>query len=171
MKLKYLSYKKSKSQQGFSLLETMAGAMISFLFLGLGSNLVLLANVHKVGAKINFAMNNAIQSDMETIQYQANQIAKNNDKCRPVDPMNGYAADLRAKLGGSTNQPVIATSTMKILNNNYVMTRRTEPIDLVDSLKTNILPISYQFQREGAGKIDYELYVEVIPSAALTCGS
>jgi type II secretory pathway pseudopilin PulG len=172
MKLKYLSHKKNKSPQGFSLLETMAGAMISFLFLGLGANLVLVANVQKVRAKMNFSMNNAIQSDMDTIQYQANQIAKNDGKCRPPNAMNGYAADLREKLGGTTdNEPVPATSNMNILNNNYVMTRTIEPINVTESLKTNVLPISYQFQREGAGKIDYELYVEVIPSAALTCGA
>jgi Tfp pilus assembly protein PilV len=173
MKLKSLAPKPNKSQRGFTIVETMTGAMISFLFLGLGANLVLVANVQKVVAKKNFAMNSAIETDMESIQYQANQIAKDNTKCNPSVATAGYAAALREQLGGDNTgiNDVETTSTLKILNHNYVMTRTIEPIDLVDSLKTNVLPVSYQFKRADSGQVDYTLYVEIIPAAALTCSA
>jgi prepilin-type N-terminal cleavage/methylation domain-containing protein len=160
MKFKFIQGAKAKSQQGFTLLETMTAAMISLVFLSLGANLVLAANLQKVVAKRNISMSNFIQSDLEGIKYQSNLIAKDNTKCSPVDVANGYAGALQAKVGTTVS------STVKILNQNYTMTRSIGTIT-----NPRILPISYTFNRSGSTTSDYQLYIELIPNAAFTCPS
>jgi putative aminopeptidase FrvX len=109
-------------------------------------------------AKRNVAMNTAVESDMEMIQYQANQIAKDKELCT-INPGTGYANELSKNISETS-------ATLKILNHNYTMTRKIDTIT-----DANVLPISYEFTREGSKTPDYQMYVEVIPNAALTCPS
>jgi competence protein ComGC len=168
MKNQFIPFKQNKSQQGFTIVETMTGALISMLFLGLGANLVLVANLQKVVAKKNVAMNTAVQSDMEAIKYQANLLKQDNTKCNPKNangtdnPSAGYANELKLKLGNSAT----ATQDLKILNTNYTMTRTIDTIT-----EANIIPISYQFTPQGSTTPEYKLYIEMIPNAAFTCPS
>jgi prepilin-type N-terminal cleavage/methylation domain-containing protein len=179
MKFKFSQGSKTKSQQGFSMLETMIAALISLIFMSLGANLVLAANLQKVVAKRSVAMNNFIQSDVEAIKYQSNLIAKNPDMCASkstvqANPQLGYAGALRNKFRPSTAQTTTntidtndtTTTTVKILNQNYTMTRTLGPIP---SSHSGILPISYQFKRTGYTPIEHELYVEVLMNAVFSC--
>lgn len=196
MKLKFSQGANINSQQGFSMLETMAAALVSLVFMSLGANLVLAANLHKVVAKRNVAMSNYIQSDIEAIKYQANSIAKDiTNRCPSTAPTNaaaaavlvqgGYGDALKDKLlttaiTGNTAQS--STTTVKILNQDYEMTRTLEPIRAITIAaltapnnivpKPHSLPISYEFRRKEPGKImaiEYQMYIEITPNAALEC--
>ena len=158
MKLALCTNKINTAQQGFSLFETVIAAMISLTFISLGGNLVLTANLYKVVAKKNQAMTVLIQSDLDGIKDRASKIIKDDLKCNQTNVNNGYANDLRSKLG--TNAPI----NFQILNNNYTMTRTIDPIANAD-----ILPISYLFTRQGFTTPEYDLNIQIIPNAAFTC--
>ncbi len=158
MKLKFIQGRKTTSQQGFSMLETMMASMISLVFLSLGANLILAANIHKIVSKRNIVMNNFIQSDLEGVKYQANLLARNDAKCSPSVATTGYAGDLQTKLGVAT--PV----KLSMSGLNYTMTRTIGTIT-----NPRILPISYKFTRDSSSAIEHQLYIEIIPNAAFTC--
>jgi len=153
---------RNNSQQGFSLIEAVVAAMISILFISLGSNLVLTANIYKITSQRNTVLNSLIQSDLEGIKYQAKQVLRSQDdnKCRPSNVTQGYAGDLQSKL--STTNP---STNVSILNNNYTM-RRTVAIITNNA---DILSISYSFTPQGSTISEYDLYLEIIPNAAFTC--
>lgn len=171
MKLKLIQGAKTTSQHGFSMIETMMAAMISLIFMSLGANLVLAANIHKIVAKRNIAMNYAIQSDLDGIKYQANLLAQKGidpmnptsptqiDYCKSTTPESGIAGALKAKLGVAT--PV----TMKIMDRNYLMTRTIG----ISTKNKKILTVDYKFNYGTVTTPEYELYTEVIPNAALSC--
>jgi Tfp pilus assembly protein PilV len=169
MKFKFSRGSKTTSEQGFSLLEATIASMVSLVFMSLGANLVLAANIQKVVAKRSVAMNNVIQSDIEAIKYQANLIAKNDTKCNVTNVWQGYGGALKDKLlstSATSNAVVASTTTVKILNRDYTMTRTLEAIPTADS---NILPISYQFTAAGSTAIEHQLYVELMPKIAFNC--
>jgi len=159
---------RNNSQQGFSLIEAVVAAMISILFISLGSNLVLTANIYKITSQRNTVVNSLIQSDLEGIKYQAKQVLRSQDdnKCRPSNVTQGYAGDLQSKL-----IPNVSTN-VSILNNNYTMRRTVAIITTnLNSITTNadILSISYSFTPQGSTISEYDLYLEIIPNAAFTC--
>lgn len=158
MKLALCTNKINTDRQGFSLFETVIAAMISLTFISLGGNLVLTANLYKVAAKKNQAMTVLIQSDLDGIKDRASKIIKDDSKCNQTDVNNGYANDLKSKIG--TNAPI----NVQILKNNYTMTRTIDPIANAD-----ILPISYLFTRQGFTTPEYDLNIQIIPNAAFTC--
>ena len=158
MKLASCTNKINTDRQGFSLFETVIAAMISLTFISLGGNLVLTANLYKVAAKKNQAMTVLIQSDLDGIKDRASKIIKDDSKCNQTDVNNGYANDLKSKIG--TNAPI----NVQILKNNYTMTRTIDPIANAD-----ILPISYLFTRQGFTTPEYDLNIQIIPNAAFTC--
>ena len=158
MKLASCTNKINTAQQGFSLFETVIAAMISLTFISLGGNLVLTANLYKVAAKKNQAMTVLIQSDLDGIKDRASKIIKDDSKCNQTNVNNGYANDLKSKIG--TNAPI----NVQILKNNYTMTRTIDPIANAD-----ILPISYLFTRQGFTTPEYDLNIQIIPNAAFTC--
>jgi type II secretory pathway pseudopilin PulG len=160
MKVKFVRVRSNKQQEGFTLIETVMASMVSLLFLSLGANLVLAANIQKIVAQRNITMSNFIQSDLEVIKYQANLLALDNTKCNPGNAEHGYAGALKDKLG--SNPPV----TMKISGHDYTMNRSIENIT-----DANILPISYKFTRNRSTTSEHQLYIEIIPNAAFTCPS
>lgn len=162
MNFKSTAVMKNRSQQGFSLFETVIAAMISLTFISLGGNLVLTANLYKVVAKKNQAMTVLIQSDLDGIKDRASKIAKgdSNIKCNPANVNDGYANDLKSKLG-TNNAPI----NVQILKNNYTMTRTSDPI----ANNADILTISYLFTRQGFTTPEYDLNIQIIPNAAFTC--
>jgi Tfp pilus assembly protein PilV len=176
MKLKFVAIRKNNFQQGFGLLETMAAALLSLLFVSMGANLVLTANIYKVVAKRTDAMNSLVRADVESIKYQSSQLTDNADMCKHTKLMDGYAWALKDRLGADTGSKNVKTTTLKILGSTYTMTRT---IDLDDADKDespasvgidpNILPINYSFTLQGAPKSEYDLTVKVIPNAALNC--
>jgi type II secretory pathway pseudopilin PulG len=174
MQRKFLPHPTYQSQQGFTLLETMMGAMISLLFLSLGANLVLAANLQKVVAKRNIQMNTLIQSDLETVKYQANTLPKDDTMCPKTIGTNmikGYGAALQANLRDKLGSDIITTD-VKIGNTNYQM-KRTIDITQSGNANPSVLPVYYQFARkdDAKSKTEYELYIEIIPNAAFTCPS
>ena len=111
MKIKFITTRKNYVQEGFGLLEATAAALISFLLIGVGANLVLTANLYKIKAKTNDVMNSLIRADIESIKYRS---TKQNDsaKCR-ADTANGFASELMGKIGADSSN--IKTTTIKIL--------------------------------------------------------
>lgn len=177
MKFKFIVMKKDNLQQGFGLLETMSAALLSLLFVSMGANLVLTANLYKIVAKRTDAMNSLIRADVESIKYQSSQLTDNAEMCKHTKLGDGYAWALKDKLGADTGSKNVKTTTLKILGSTYKMTR-TIGLDEADKdrnpesspkIDPNILPIDYSFTLQGYSKSEYDLTVKVIPNAALNC--
>jgi type II secretory pathway pseudopilin PulG len=168
MKYNFCRVPKNKSQAGFSMLESVIAAMVSLIFISLGANLVLAANVQKIVAKRNTLMNDFVQSDLDGIRYQASILAADPTKCPlTLDPTldlnraNGYAAALQNRIGAD------APIAVKVMNRDYIMSRTTS-ISVDDS---RLMTVSYTFTY-GSGanaKVDYRLYTEVLPIVSRTC--
>lgn len=177
MKRKFVVIRKNNFQQGFGLLETMAAALLSLLFVSMGANLVLTANIYKVMAKRTDTMNSLIRADVESIKYQSSQLTDNADMCKHTKLKDGYAWALKDKLGVDSGSTNVKTTSPKILGSTYTMTR-TIALDEADKdrnpesspkIDPNILPINYSFTLQGSPKSEYDLTVKVIPNAALNC--
>lgn len=174
MKIKFITTQKNPTQEGFGLLETTAAAMLSLLFVSMGANLVLTANLYKIKAKRNDVMNSLIRADIESVKYQSTKIKSTLPRCNTSILEDGFAGELKGKIGAdSTADLTIKTTTVKILGHKYVLTRKTNPITDKD-----ILPISYSFAAEAPSgttqaemPIEYELPTRVIPNASLNCGN
>lgn len=166
MKIKFITTRKNHIQQGFGLLEATAAALLSFLFIGIGANLVLTANLYKIKAKRNDVMISLIRADIESIKYQS---STQNDLSKCVtNTLTGFASELQGNIGNSLPIPPIT-----ILGYNYILNRQTNSITDPD-----ILPISYTFAAQAPpGKtqaempIEYKLTVQIIPNAAFRCSS
>ena len=166
MIIKPIATKKKHPQQGFGLLEATAAALISLLFVSMGANLVLTANLLKIKAKRADVMNSLIRADIESIKYQS---TRQNDLSKCVfDPLTGFASELQGNIGDSLPMP-----TITILGYKYILKRQANTITDPD-----ILPISYTFAAEAppgtpqsAMPIEYELTVQIIPNAAFRCSS
>ena len=161
MKIKFITTRKNHVQEGFGLLEATAAALLSFLFIGIGANLVLTANLYKIKAKTNDVMNSLIRADIESIKYQS---TKQNDiaKCTGTTA-DGFASELRGKIGADSSN--INRTTIPILGRNYVLIR-TANSTITDR---NILPISYSFAAQGSSQSEYDLTVQIISNASLQC--
>lgn len=177
MKIKSIATQRNYAQQGFGLFETTIAAMLSILFVSMGANLVLTANIYKIKAKRNDAMNSLIRADIESIKYQSTKLQSTPLKCDPPKLSDGFAWELKGNIGADPTTPNIKKTTMKILGRNYILTRE---IGLADAdanrnLKTapiidpDILPIGYSFAAEGSSQSEYNLTVQIIPNASLKC--
>jgi hypothetical protein len=181
MKIKFITTKKSQAQQGFGLLETTAAAMLSLLFVSMGANLVLTANLYKIKAKRNDVMNSLIRADIESIKYQSTRLQSTSDKCAPKKLRDSFAWELKNNIGAdSITTPNIKTTTIKVLGRNYVLTRTIDletngnknmnSADMIN-VDPDILPISYTFAAEGSSQSEYNLTVQIIPNASLKCST
>ena len=163
MKLALCTNKINTARQGFSLFETVIAAMISLMFISLGGNLVLTANLYKVKAKRTDVMNSLIRADIESIKYRS---TKQNDiaKClaTKANPANGFASELSGKIGADSSNT--GTTTTRILGRNYILTRVANSIT-----DPNILPLSYSFAAQGSSQSEYDLTVQIISNASLQC--
>ena len=142
------------------MLESAVAAMVSLIFMSMGANLVIAANLQKIVAKRNIAMNNYVQSDLDGIKYQAKILDKNDGYCtNTTTSANGYAAALKAQLGadGSTN--------IKVMDRTYTMTRTTT----VSDTDHRILKIAYNFTHGSDTTSQFSLYTELMPTEAASC--
>ena len=181
MKINIINTKKSPDQQGFGLLETTAAAMISILFVSMGANLVLTANIYKIKAKRNDVMNSLIRADIESIKYQSTKLQSTATKCSAdksdtAKLSDGFAWELKSNVGADLATPNIKKTTVKILGRNYILTRKIELADAdadknpkAFSIDPDILPIGYSFAAEGSPQAEYNLTVQIIPNASLKC--
>ena len=193
MKTKFIKTEKKQTQTGFGLLETTAAAMLSLLFVSMGANLVLTANLYKIKAKRNDVMNSLIRADVESIKYQSTKLQGTSKKCNPKKLRDSFAWELKNSIG--TN----SLTTVRILGNKYILTRTINldtngnknlktnlPIDLpIDPandllIDPDILPISYEFTRKkdpdepvstSPSESEYDLTVQIIPNASLQCST
>ena len=161
MKIKFITTRKNYVQEGFGLLEATAAALISFLLIGVGANLVLTANLYKIKAKTNDVMNSLIRADIESIKYRS---TKQNDRAKCTGTTaDGFASELRGKIGADSTTN-IKTTTIPILGRNYILTRAANSIT-----DPNILPLSYSFAAQGSSQSEYDLTVQIISNASLQC--
>ena len=161
MKIKFITTRKNHVQEGFGLLEATAAALISFLLIGIGANLVLTANLYKIKAKRTDLMNSLIRADIESIKYRS---TKQNDSAKcSANTANGFASELRGKIGADSSN--IKTTTIPILGRNYILTRAANST-ITDR---NILPLSYSFAAQGSSQSEYDLTVQIISNASLQC--
>lgn len=178
MKIKFITTTKKQAQQGFGLLETTAAAMLSLLFVSMGANLVLTANLYKIKAKRNDVMNSLIRADIESIKYQSTRLQSTSAKCTPQKLRDSFAWELKNNIGADPTTPNIKITTIKVLGRNYVLTRTIDletngnknmnASDMID-VDPDILPISYTFAAEGSSQPEYNLTVQIIPNASLKC--
>ena len=160
MKIQFITTQKNHIQQGFGLLEATAAALISFLLIGVGANLVLTANLYKIKAKRTDVMNSLIRADIESIKYRS---TKQNDSAKcSANTANGFASELMGKIGANSSN--IKTARIPILGSNYILTRAANSIT-----DRNILPLSYSFAAQGSSQSEYDLTVQIISNASLQC--
>jgi prepilin-type N-terminal cleavage/methylation domain-containing protein len=170
MKLKFVRVQTTKSQAGFSMLESMIASMISLIFMSLGANLVLAANIQKIVAKRNIVMNNYVQSDLDGIKYQAKIMSKDDTKCNVTDRTTGYAAALKAQLGADNSASSTTSSSIKVMDRDYTMIR-TLSYNTAAATDSRILKVAYRFTYGTDTTAQYQLYTEIMPSEASSCPS
>jgi prepilin-type N-terminal cleavage/methylation domain-containing protein len=69
--------KASQKRSGFTLIEVLTGMVISSITISMSANLVVTANIYKVVAKKNAAMQSLVQADLEQVRATANSLAYN----------------------------------------------------------------------------------------------
>jgi prepilin-type N-terminal cleavage/methylation domain-containing protein len=67
--------KASQNRSGFTLIEVLTGMVISSITISMSANLVVTANIYKVVAKKNAAMQSLVQADLEQVRATANSLA------------------------------------------------------------------------------------------------
>ena len=183
MKIKFTT-RKNHVQEGFGLLEALAASLLSLLFVGIGANLVLTANLYKVKAKRNEVMDSLIRADIESIKYQSTKLQRTATKCAPITLGVGFAWELRGNVIGNplASASNIKETTIKILGLNYILKRTiyldgdpTKVLKDNPTINPNILPIGYSFAREkdlgetGNPPSEYDLAIQIIPNESLKC--
>jgi prepilin-type N-terminal cleavage/methylation domain-containing protein len=162
----------SQSRSGFTLIEVLTGMVISAMTISMSANLVVTANIYKVVAKKNVAMQTLIQADLEQVRNKAKFLLKDDSKCSNKLPTgtlytgSNYANALKDSLDA-----VAAPVEDSRANEKYKLVRTIPtPTD------HNVLRLQYNVQREitrGSGvysnNLDYSVYTEVIPDVVFQC--
>jgi type II secretory pathway pseudopilin PulG len=179
------------SVQGFSLLEVMAGILLSLTFTGVAMQALVTSTVLKVRAQEEGESATWIQENIELIRHVADKLAYVDSRynvelppCRATSETVGYGDRLRDELnkvefkGGnianntsSENQRVFNVVSSKG-NRPYTVQRRTQ-VKTSDSYLGsnyifNVLEVSYLVQ-DDQGKDISNSYVEIVPEVSLRC--
>jgi Tfp pilus assembly protein PilV len=166
----FFTIKSSQSRSGFTLVEVLTGMVISIMTISMSANLVVTANIYKVVAKKNVAMQLLIQSDLEKVRSTAKFLARDDDKCPnniSASNANNYAGAANYANALRTALPVVVSATdPNVRNETYSLTRT--PLTITEH---NVLPINYEVKRSGSSTVEYSIYTEVIPNASFECPS
>jgi prepilin-type N-terminal cleavage/methylation domain-containing protein len=191
--------KARQSRSGFTLIEVLTGMVISAMTISMSANLVVTANIYKVIAKKNVAMQSLVQADLEQVRATANSLAYATTTpaftaagAIPAIPAvtnncSAYGLALKTALlttptrvaNPKTTDTVAISSTTSTtaskVGNDGDSYRVTRALGVPSTSTPNILPIEYTVKRlvNGAesNKLDYSVYTEVIPNAAFQCPS
>jgi Tfp pilus assembly protein PilV len=169
MKPTFAIIKTSQSRSGFTLIEVISGMAISITTVSLSANLFITANLYKVAAKKNVAMQQLVQADLEKVKSKARYLTKDDNKCVSKLPTGtaytgaNYATSLKDSL-----DTVVAAVRDSQANEKYVLTRTP-----LTPTSHDVLPLEYTLKRELSPGVvsaqSYYVYTEVIPDAALQC--
>ncbi|MDJ0635019.1 MAG: type II secretion system protein [Xenococcaceae cyanobacterium MO_188.B29] len=185
LKIKKIYAKKSKSDEGFTLLEVLVAMLIATFFVVGSMQALVLATALRVKAQEKQRANQLIQEDIEQIQFEAEDLAIDHSLCsatsydpdsNPANP-DSYAQELwdelplvpsdkqlldsqgktyRLSRTLATDSSGVVISTAKVLKINFSVS----PLDKNGNIETdkngNIIVITTD-------------YTEVIPNAAIQC--
>ena len=123
---------------------------------------------NKIAANINLSEINLDNEIKDRLEF---------DSIFSVSTIHSFAWELKNNIGADSTTPNIKTTTIKVLDSNYVLTR-TIDLDTNGNKNMNsldidpdILPISYAFAAEGSSQSEYNLTVQIIPNASLKCST
>lgn len=166
----FLLVKNDRKEEGFSILEVLVTILVITGFI-LGSlQATLLATFMRVQAQDKQEAANWVQQDLELIRYEA--FTYTEGACGSYG--SNLANEIKAK-GYNTNQIV------RIQDRTYQVSRQY----LINPSSPNILPITYRVRyaqgngtqpahpryKSGGDNVVTSLSTEVLPNAALDCGS
>ena len=149
-----------KQQEGFTLIEVLAGIIMSTIFVLITSQAIALSVVFRVKAQRQAEALNWIQEDLEEVKFRS--LLSLTATCDSTAEADGFAQALITDL----NDNAAVASPRALLNRSYSMTRTLEVFDLAPY---NLMTISYSVTDPDGGQELATLYTEVIPDAALQC--
>jgi type II secretory pathway pseudopilin PulG len=186
LKLLKLTIKKTKTDQGFSLLEVLVASLIAFGFLVGSLQAMVLAVAIKVEAQKKQVANQLIQKDIEDIQRVALTLDQNGtsydvetSKCSASDYGDGYADALWDAYVADASYEATPTQSISI-GTSSTGGDEGEQVRLSRTLLTagstaphKTLKISYEVKEwDGTNLVGDAIatdYIEIIPPAALEC--
>lgn len=154
------------SAQGFTMLEVLAGLMMTFAFFMGTLNAVVINAWMQAKAERQAQANYWIQQDLENIQSAAANQATDTTKCTSTFN-SSYAGTLRNTLLGSTSTAtsVDQTFSKSLANKPYTLTRSMSG----SNSSPQILALQYTVSSTSDPSNLATLYTEVIPPKALAC--
>ncbi|MGK7937290.1 MAG: hypothetical protein AB4206_16105 [Xenococcaceae cyanobacterium] len=174
-----LNQKQSQSDSGFSLMEVLVAALITFFFVIGSMQALVLATAMRVKAQEKQRASQLIQEYIEQIQFEAEDLATNHRLC------SADAYDTDSSTDSTASPPVVDSyaqslavnlpsipSDKQLLNGAGKTYRLTPTVDTSNST-AKILKISLDVKEfdgsDTVGNAIAEDYIEVIPNAAFEC--
>ncbi len=148
-------------QKGFTLVEVMVGILITVTFVGAAMQALVVASLFKVRAQEYSEATTWIQEDLESVRFEASQLAFNNSNCNDYgQALKGELNDVEDRTPGDPN----SNRASSLGSRPYVLDRG-DP-----NPNGDILEINYTVVRANENTAPVAtLYAEVIPDASFTC--
>lgn len=157
--------KPNNTNDGFTLIEVLAGMIMATIFVLITSQAIAISAVFRVRAQREAEAVNWIQENLEDVKYVA-LLNLPGAQCKPTTTVNGYAQALINQINTSTSDASFS-SPRALLNKSYTM-RRTVSVS-PNSTFFRLMTVSYAVVNPDGGAVIADLYTEVIPDAALQC--
>ena len=154
-----------KTDDGFTLIEVLAGMIMATIFVLITSQAIAISAVFRVRAQREAEAVNWIQENLEDVRYVA-LLGLPGAQCEPTTTANGYAQTLINRINTSASVASFS-SPRALLNKSYTMTRTVTVSP--NSTFFRLMTVSYSVVNPDGGAVIADLYTEVIPDAALRC--
>lgn len=166
---------------GFTLIEVLAGMLISIIFVLITFQAIAIAALYRVRAQRESEALLWIQENFEDIKFASIQQIPENPAtpppCNATDANSGFAQALAGKITGDLNVTLPSVQSfggndVVLLNKSYAATRT---LSAYGDAPFNILAVSYSItdpESTVASSLNNEIstfYTEVIPDAAFNC--
>jgi type II secretory pathway pseudopilin PulG len=155
--------------QGFTLVEVIAGILITVTFVGVVMQAFVAATALRVRAQGKSEAASWIQEDIELIRHQASQLPADPTRCEGTTLGEGYGDKLRDQVLGSNSVATAETQTFAKLSTvgsrDYTLTR---VMSIRNVAPFDTLMIDYTVMASD-GAIAAQLYTEVIPDIVFSC--
>ncbi|NJN74706.1 MAG: hypothetical protein HC799_18910 [Limnothrix sp. RL_2_0] len=151
---------KSKPQaDGFTLIEVLAGILMSTAFVLITTQAIAISAVFRVRAQRESEALMKIQENLEDIKF---------DSLKALSATCGDAATQSTGYGQALINSITtpADSVITLLNKSYSMTRT---LAVYNTSPYNAITISYSVADPTSGNVIADLYTEMIPDAAFEC--
>jgi type II secretory pathway pseudopilin PulG len=155
--------------QGFTLVEVIAGILVTVTFVGVVMQAFVAATALRVKAQEKSEAASWIQEDIELIRHQASQLSVEPTRCTATTVTDGYGDKLRDTVLKSNS--IVATDTQTFSKSSAVGSRAytlTRVMGMRNVAPFDTLTLDYTVTALD-GVIAAQLYTEVIPDAVFNC--